>query len=409
VSLEEGKWDASNIGDFRGEIEFRDITFRYPPKKPEDKPETIFEGLDLKIEGGTKVGLVGPSGGGKTTTLALIQRFYDPERGEVLLDGRPISEYKPSFLASVISVVQQDAAIFDMTVAENIRWGKADATPEEIEDALMKASLYHDLDRKPLRFDTSATELSGGQKQRLTIARAIVRKPKILLLDEATAALDTKSEKEVQRALNALMADCKGTCVAIAHRLSTIMDSHCIAVIKKKRVVEKGSHQELVLKEGGEYAELSKLAGMASAEGEMPKESALREAVKMLRTEQERDPGITFLPQLLQKLKAAQSWTDAERWHLKELSQTYERALQTLQDENMRALEERVEKAKEEHTWTPSLGEKFGRFELLPRVKAKSRELIQTPPELRRQVSAASAASDDESLPLLSLQRAQSA
>lgn len=166
----------------------------------------------MVIPGGTKTGLVGPSGGGKTTALAVIQRFYDVEKGEVLLDGKPLKEWKPSFLATQIAVVQQESAIFDLSVEENVRWGKPDATPAEIENALKMAALWHDIDKKPLRMKTNATQLSGGQKQRLTIARAIVRNPRILLLDEATAALDTKSEKEVQHALNTLMAENKVSC-----------------------------------------------------------------------------------------------------------------------------------------------------------------------------------------------------
>jgi len=322
--------------------------------------------------------LVGPSGGGKTTSLGLIQRFYDPEKGVVLLDGRPMNTYKPSFIASMVSVVQQESSIFDMTVAENVRWGKPDATEDEIEDALMKAALYHDLDRKPLRFNTPATELSGGQKQRLTIARAIVRRPKILLLDEATAALDTKSEREVQKALNALMLEVKGTCVAIAHRLSTIMDSDMIAVIKEKKVKESGSHAELVAKEGGEYAELSKLAGMAGGEGdEKGEEDALREITKLIEAEAERDPGSTLFPMIQQKLKAAKAWTDAERRHLKELTQTYERALQKHEeDKDAEAMAKAVEASKAGHVWSAAKGHGYAKLSVLP------------PPELSRQHSA---------------------
>lgn len=250
----------------------------------------------------------------------------------------------------------------------------------------MKAALYHDLDRKPLRFATPATELSGGQKQRLTIARAIVRRPKILLLDEATAALDTKSEREVQRALNALMKEVNGTCVAIAHRLSTIMDSDTIAVIKDKRVVEQGSHAELVAKEGGEYAELSKLAGMAGGEtAEKGEEDALRELSKLVETEAERDPGSTLLPEILRKLKAARAWTEAERRHMKELSQAYERALQKhYEDHDAEAMKVAVERARGLHIWSAKKGENLGKLAMLPSPK---------PATLLRQVSADAAKS----------------
>jgi len=372
MRLDEGELDASNIGELRGDIELRNVTFRYPTRsKKKEKNATVFENLSLKIAGGTKQGLVGPSGGGKTTVLALIQRFYDCEKGEVLLDGRPLSDYKPSFIARQIGVVQQESAIFDLTVSENIRWGKPDATEQEIEEALMKASLYHDLDRKPLRFETPAGELSGGQKQRLTIARAIVRRPKILLLDEATAALDTKSEREVQKALNTLMADVKGTCIAIAHRLSTIMDSDSIAVIKNKKVVEQGSHRQLVLKEGGIYAELSRLAGMSSdgepSQGEAGEADAIREAMQLVSAEAERDPGNTLFPKILQKLKAANAYTNTERRHLKELSQTYERALQRYNDDkDATAMQEAVKRGKLHSVWTPTTGSNMAKLALLP-------------------------------------------
>jgi len=374
IALDEGKYDAAwlekNGLEFEGRIEFKNVTFRYPPKSPGDSPEPIFENFNLLVPGGTKTGLVGPSGGGKTTALAVIQRFYDVEKGEVLLDGKPLKDWKPSFLATQIAVVQQESAIFDLTVEENVRWGKPDATIAEIENALKMAALWHDIDKKPLRMKTNAMQLSGGQKQRLTIARAIVRNPKILLLDEATAALDTKSEKEVQHALNSLMAENKGTCIAIAHRLSTIMDSDQIAVVKDKQIKECGTHAELCSKPNGEYAELSKLSGMSSdgddVEGD---EQALTEVLKVVKMELERDPHSVMLQSISDKLRAAAAHTNAERRRLKELTQTYEHALQEYHEHHDAAkMQAAVEQYKARSSWAAMAGVSLAKFKVIAKM-----------------------------------------
>jgi len=238
-----------------GNIELRNVHFAYPARP--DVP--IFKGLDLKVPAGTILALVGDSGGGKTTVISLLERFYDPSQGNILVDGTDIKTVNLKYWRSQIGLVGQEPSLFSTTIAKNIAYGREDATMEEIEAAAKQANAHDFIIALPDGYNTllgeKYTQLSGGQKQRVAIARAIIRNPKILLLDEATSALDSQSEKLVQEALERLM---KGrTTIVIAHRLSTIKDAHCIAVMKGGKVVEQGTHSEL-LQSSGVYGNLVK-------------------------------------------------------------------------------------------------------------------------------------------------------
>ncbi|XP_030055624.1 ATP-dependent translocase ABCB1 isoform X2 [Microcaecilia unicolor] len=232
----------------KGDIEFRNIHFSYPSRAE----VSVLKGLNLKIQSGQTVALVGSSGCGKSTTVQLIQRFYDPESGEITVDGQDIRNLNIRYLREIIGVVSQEPVLFDTTIAENIRYGREDVTMEEIESASKEANAYNFIMELPNRFDTlvgeRGTQLSGGQKQRIAIARALVRNPKILLLDEATSALDTESESIVQAALDKAREG--RTTIVIAHRLSTIRNADVIAGFEDGIIAELGSHKELMQRKG---------------------------------------------------------------------------------------------------------------------------------------------------------------
>lgn len=197
---------------------------------------------------------------GKSTIIQLIERFYDPHRGTVSLHGTDLKEINVSHLRSKLGLVSQEPTLFDTTIAENIRYGKPDATQEEIEEAAKMANIHDTIMDFTDKYETSVgeggTQVSGGQKQRIAIARALVKKPDIMLLDEATSALDTASEKVVQEALDKIMASDSQTTVVIAHRLSTIRNADRIAVIADGKVREIGTHDELMAKKNGHYHRL---------------------------------------------------------------------------------------------------------------------------------------------------------
>ncbi|NWJ02935.1 MDR1 protein, partial [Crypturellus undulatus] len=235
-----------------GEIEFRNIHFKYP-----SRPDvTILKGLNLKVQTGKTIALVGASGCGKSTSIQLLQRFYDPNEGEVTLDGRDIRTLNVKWLRENIGIVSQEPVLFATTIAENIRYGREDVSDAEIEQAAKEANAFDFISRLPDKFNTMVGErgaqLSGGQKQRIAIARALVRNPKILLLDEATSALDTQSESIVQAALD--KARNGRTTIVIAHRLSTVRTADTIAALEKGVVVEQGTHSELMLQKGVYYS-----------------------------------------------------------------------------------------------------------------------------------------------------------
>ncbi|XP_012576422.1 PREDICTED: multidrug resistance protein 1 isoform X2 [Condylura cristata] len=237
----------------QGNLEFKDVHFSYPSRK-EIK---ILKGLNLKVHSGQTVALVGNSGCGKSTTVQLIQRLYDPVEGTVSIDGQDIRTINVRYLREMIGVVSQEPVLFATTIAENIRYGRENVTMDEIEKAVKEANAYDFIMKLPKKFDTLVGErgaqLSGGQKQRIAIARALVRNPKILLLDEATSALDTESESVVQAALDKAREG--RTTIVIAHRLSTVRNADVIAGFEDGVIVEQGNHDEL-MKEKGIYFKL---------------------------------------------------------------------------------------------------------------------------------------------------------
>ncbi|XP_031794384.1 ATP-dependent translocase ABCB1-like [Sarcophilus harrisii] len=234
--------------NIKGNLEFKNVHFTYPSRKE----VKILKGLNLKVYSGQTVALVGNSGCGKSTTIQLIQRLYDPTEGMVTIDGQDIRTLNVRYLREITGVVSQEPVLFATTIAENIRYGREDVTMEEIEKAVKEANAYDFIMKLPHKFDTLVGErgaqLSGGQKQRIAIARALVRNPKILLLDEATSALDTESEAVVQVALDKAREG--RTTIVIAHRLSTVRNADIIAGFEGGVIVEQGNHDELMKQEG---------------------------------------------------------------------------------------------------------------------------------------------------------------
>ena len=234
---------AIDLTDVRGDIEFKNVSFRYNKKL-----DYVLENFNLDIKAGNNIALVGPSGGGKTTVCALIPRFYDVSEGGIFVDGKNIKDFSLYSLRNNIGIVQQDVYLFSGTIMENIRYGKPDATEEEIIEAAKLASAYDFIMELEEGFDTYVGErgvkLSGGQKQRISIASVFLKNPPILILDEATSALDNNSEAVIQESLEVLS---KGrTTITIAHRLTTIQNADMIVVMTADGIVEKGSHEELM-------------------------------------------------------------------------------------------------------------------------------------------------------------------
>jgi ATP-binding cassette subfamily B (MDR/TAP) protein 1 len=245
------------LEDIRGDIELKDVHFSYPARPDEE----IFDGFSLFIPSGATAALVGESGSGKSTVISLIERFYDPKSGAVLIDGVNLKEFQLKWIRSKIGLVSQEPVLFSSSIMENIAYGKENATVEEIKAATELANAAKFIDKLPQGLDTMVgehgTQLSGGQKQRIAIARAILKDPRILLLDEATSALDAESERVVQEALDRVMVN--RTTVIVAHRLSTVRNADMIAVIHRGKMVEKGSHSELLKDSEGAYSQLIRL------------------------------------------------------------------------------------------------------------------------------------------------------
>lgn len=245
------KPNAIELKNPQGNIKFDNVSFNYVADK------TALNGLNLNIESGNVIALVGPSGGGKSTIMSMMLRFYDPKSGKVSLDSHDLRDLTLDSLRSSMSVVNQEVMMFDDTILENIRYGKEDATQDQIINAAKMAEADEFIQDLPNKYETQIGQngimLSGGQRQRIAIARAILYNSPILLLDEATSALDPISENLVKNALNKLMKN--KTTIIIAHRLSTVMHADKICVVMDGKIVEEGKHQELIEK-GGQYANL---------------------------------------------------------------------------------------------------------------------------------------------------------
>ncbi|KAF8010919.1 hypothetical protein BT93_J1528 [Corymbia citriodora subsp. variegata] len=240
-----------------GEVEFRHVEFAYP-----SRPDAlIFRDFNLRVPAGRTVALVGGSGSGKSTVISLLQRFYDPLGGEILLDGVPIDRLQVKWLRSQMGLVSQEPALFATSIKENILFGKEDATFDEVVEAAKASNAHNFISQLPQGYDTQVGErgvqMSGGQKQRIAIARAIIKSPRILLLDEATSALDSESERVVQEALDKAVIG--RTTIVVAHRLSTIRNANVIAVVQDGRILESGSHEELIGDDSSLYASLVRL------------------------------------------------------------------------------------------------------------------------------------------------------
>lgn len=241
------KPDAVSLDDVRGDIEFSDVSFHY-----EDTSERVLSHINLSVKAGEYIALVGPSGVGKTTLCSLIPRFYDVSEGAVCIDGTDIKDIKLESLRNHIGIVQQDVYLFAGTIMDNIRYGKPEATDEEVVRAAKGANAHEFIMSFPEGYDTDigqrGVKLSGGQKQRLSIARVFLKNPPILIFDEATSALDNESERVVQQSLEGLAKD--RTTFVIAHRLTTIRNAEKILVMTEGGIAEQGTHEELLEKKG---------------------------------------------------------------------------------------------------------------------------------------------------------------
>lgn len=252
--------DKSGAADLQvtaGAVEYRDVCFSYEDVELDASGDArpVIDHMDLSIKPGQTIALVGPSGGGKSTTCSLLPRFYDVAAGSISIDGQDVRDVTQQSLRRAIGLVQQDVYLFDGTIGENIAYGKPGATAEEIAEAARRANIDTFIESLPQGYDTVVGErgsrLSGGQKQRVAIARVFLKNPKILILDEATSALDNESEEAVQESLERLARG--RTTIIIAHRLSTIKHADEIATVEHGRVVERGTHEELLAR-GGTYA-----------------------------------------------------------------------------------------------------------------------------------------------------------
>jgi ATP-binding cassette subfamily B protein len=245
----EDELDAIEADNIKGKVEFRNVYFNY------SKNKEVLKDISFMVEAGTKVALVGPTGAGKTTIVNLLTNFYEVTKGEILIDDVNINKYKKNSLRNMFGVVLQDTYLFSGTIKENIRYGKLDATDEEIITACKISNADEFIKRLPNGYDTYISEgggnLSQGQRQLLAIARAVLKDPSILILDEATSNVDTRTELKIQEAMISLMKN--RTTFIIAHRLSTIRDSDIIMMIEDGRIIEKGTHEELIETKGAYF------------------------------------------------------------------------------------------------------------------------------------------------------------
>ena len=243
--------NAEKIDNIEGNIEFKNVKFGYNPNK------IIINNFSTKIKKGQKIAIVGPTGAGKTTIVKLLMHFYELNSGSILIDNKNINSFNRHELRKLFGMVLQDTWLFNGTIKENIKYGKLDATDQEIKEACKTASVHHFIKTLPndynMVLNEEADNISGGQKQLLTIARVILANPKILILDEATSSVDTRTEVLIQQAMDKLME--KRTSFIIAHRLSTIKNADLILVMDNGDIVEQGTHEEL-LKKNGFYSKL---------------------------------------------------------------------------------------------------------------------------------------------------------
>jgi ABC-type multidrug transport system fused ATPase/permease subunit len=241
----------------KGDLSFEDVIFAYP-----SRPEiTVLKGISFNADAGQRVAIVGPSGSGKSTMASLILQFYHPQNGSILFDGKPADNYSLTDIRNQVAIVPQDVLLFGGNIMENIAYGRLNASKEDIIQAAKRANADRFISSFPEGYETVVGErgvkLSGGQRQRIAIARALLKNPSILILDEATSSLDSESERLVQEALEELMKD--RTSIIIAHRLSTIREADKIVVLEKGNIIESGSHTELIGNEQGLYRYLSQL------------------------------------------------------------------------------------------------------------------------------------------------------
>lgn len=246
LEVDEG---TKHMTDIKGNIKFENIHFSYV------EGEEVLKGFNLSVKPGQKIAIVGATGSGKTTVVNLLMRFYDPQEGEITIDGININDIPKQELRKNISIVLQDAVLFETTIRENIKYGNENASDEEVKNSAEMSNASYFIERLPQKYETylseSGSNLSQGQRQLLTIARTILADPKILILDEATSSVDTRTEKNIQDAMVKLMKN--RTSLIIAHRLSTIQDADIIIVVDDGKVVEKGNHKELLNQKGKYY------------------------------------------------------------------------------------------------------------------------------------------------------------
>ena len=246
------KEGAVELKDVKGQVTFKDVSFRY-----NEKLDYVLKDINLDVEPGEYIALVGPSGVGKTTICSLLPRFYEVSGGDIFIDNQSIQDVTLASLRDNIGIVQQDVYLFSGTIMDNIRYGDLNATDEEVIEAAKKANAHDFIMELPDGYNTDCgqrgVKLSGGQKQRLSIARVFLKNPPILIFDEATSALDNESEHIVQESLESLAKD--RTTFVIAHRLSTIKNAKRICVLTEKGIEEEGNHEEL-MKKNGRYAHL---------------------------------------------------------------------------------------------------------------------------------------------------------
>lgn len=249
--------DTSDTIKINGDISFNTVSFNYPSRQD----VTVLKNVSFEVKSGQLIAIVGPSGSGKSTLTSLLLRFYDPKSGNIKIDNEPISDYPLTQLRNQMAIVPQDVILFGGTIQENIAYGKPEATLEEIKAAAAQANAKEFIEKFPEQYNTIVGErgvqLSGGQRQRIAIARAVLKNPSVLILDEATSSLDSESEKLVQNALEKLMVN--RTSIVIAHRLSTIRNADKILVLENGEIRESGTHEELITNKMGTYKHLSDL------------------------------------------------------------------------------------------------------------------------------------------------------